>query len=95
MAFYDCVRTLLATSKWGSDPRTIRTTALALSYSSVEHAAPVWSKSSYAKNLDPALNQACRSATGCLKPTSVEDLYLLSGIAPPSIRASEETYVLG
>ena len=24
--------------------------------------------------------------TGCLKPTNIEELYLLSGIAPPSIR---------
>ena len=42
--------------------------------------------SSLGKNLDPELNQACRSVTGCLKPTNVEDLYLLSGIAPPTIR---------
>ena len=34
----------------------------------------------------PELNQACRSVTGCLKSTNVEDLYLLSGIAPPAIR---------
>ena len=71
--------TKLATSKCGADPRSIRATALALSYPTAEYAASVWSRSSYAKNLDPALNQACRSVTGCLKPTNV-----LSGIAPPS-----------
>ena len=76
----------LATSKWGANPSTIRTTALALSYSTVEYAALVWARSSHAKNLDPELNQACRSVTGYLKPTNVEDLYLLSGIAPPAIR---------
>ena len=32
------------------------------------------------------LNSACRAVTGCLKPTNVEDLYLLAGIAPPDIR---------
>ena len=75
--------TKLATSKWGANPSTIRTTALALSYSTAEYAASVWTRSAHAKNLDPELNQACRSVTGCLKPTNVEDLYLLSGIAPP------------
>ena len=38
--------------------------------------------------LNPELNQACRAITGCLKPTNVENLYLLSGIAPPEIRRS-------
>ena len=38
------------------------------------------------KQTEPVLNQACRSITGCLKPTNVEDLYLIAGIAPPDIR---------
>ena len=76
----------LSTSKWGANPSTIRTSALALSYYTAEYAAPVWARSAHAKNLDPELNQACRSVTGCLKPTNVEDLYLLSGIAHPAIR---------
>ena len=76
----------LATSRWGKTPSTIRTTALALSYSTAEYAAPVWERSAHAKHLDPELNQACRSVTGWLKHTNVEDLYLLSGIAPPTIR---------
>ena len=78
--------TKLATSEWGANPSTNRTTALALSYSTAEYAAPAWVRSAHAKNLDPELNQACRSVTGCLKPTNVEDLYLLSGMAPPTIR---------
>ena len=73
--------TKFETSKWGANPSTIRTTALALSYSAAEYA-----KSSQSKNLDPGLNQACRSVTGCLEPANVEELYLLSGIAPPTIR---------
>jgi len=36
--------------------------------------------------LDPVLNSACRAITGCLKPTNVENLYLLGGVAPPYIR---------
>ena len=76
----------LANSKWGTNASTIRTTALALCYSIAEYAAPVWARSTYADILDPELNKACRAITGCLKPTYVEDLYLLAGIAPPDIR---------
>ena len=71
----------LANSKWGTNARTIRTTALALCYST-----PVWARSSHANKLNPVLSQACRSITGCLKLTNVEDLYLIAGIAPPDIR---------
>ena len=76
----------LSSSKWGANASTIRTTALALCYSVAEYAAPVWARSSRAQKLNPELNSACRAVTGCLKPTNVEDLYLLAGIAPPDIR---------
>ena len=76
----------LANTRWGTDAKTIRTTALALCFSTAEYAAPVWNRSSHATKIDPALNAACRSITGCLRPTRVDDLYLLSGIAPPHIR---------
>ena len=66
----------LANSKWGTNTRIIRTTELALCYSISEYAAI----------LDPELNKACRTITGCLKPTYVKYMYLLTGIAPPDIR---------
>ena len=78
----------LANSRWGTNARTIRTTALALCYSTAEYAVPVWERSAYAHLLNPELNQACRAITGCLRPTNVENLYLLAGIAPPEIRRS-------
>ena len=71
--------------KWGANTSTVRTTALALCYSVAEYAAPVWARSSYAQNLNPELNSACRFVTGCLKQTNVEDLYQLAGITPPDI----------
>ena len=64
----------------------MRTTALVLCYSVAEYAAPVWARSSHAQRLNPELNSACRAVTGCLKPTNVEDLYLLDGIVPPDIQ---------
>ena len=76
----------LSNTKWGASPSTIKTTALALCYSTAEYACPVWERSAHAYKVDPALNEACRSITGCLKPTNVENLYLLAGIAPPAIR---------
>ena len=45
--------------------------------------------STHAMKLDLVLNMACRAITGCLKQSRVGDLYLLCGIAPPSmVRAS-------
>ena len=76
----------LSNSKWGANASTIRTTALALCYYVAEYAAPVWVRSSHAQKLNPEQNSACRAVTGCLKPTNVENLYLLAGIAPPDIR---------
>ena len=57
-------------------------------YSTAEYAAPVWERSAYAHLLNLELNQACRAITGCLRPTNVKNLYLLTGITPPEIRRS-------
>ena len=38
--------------------------------------------------LDPVLHNSCRVITGSLKPTNLDNLYVLSGIAPPAIRRS-------
>ena len=74
----------LSSSKWGTKTSTIRTTSLALSYSETD--VPVWARSAHAYNLDSELNSTCRAITACLKRTNIEELYLLSGIAHPSIR---------
>lgn len=79
------IRKLTGTT-WGAHPSTVRTSSLALCYSAGEYASPVWHKSSHAKVVDIALNDTCRIITGCLKPTSLDKLYTLAGIAPPDIR---------
>ena len=86
MATHNNLLKKLANSNWGTNARAIRTTALALCYSTAEYAAPVWARSSHANKLNPVLNQACRSITGCLKLTNKEDVYLIAGISPPDIR---------
>lgn len=50
-----------------------------------EYACPVWGRSTHTKQIDTALNETVRIITGCLKPTPVDKLYPLAGIAPPQI----------
>jgi hypothetical protein len=76
----------LTGSRWGARPDTLRSTALALCYSSAEYACPVWGRSTHAKKVDPALNSSCRLITGCLRSTPTESLYTLAAIAPPDVR---------
>lgn len=53
----------------------------------------VWGRSTHVKKIDTALNEACRIVTGCLKDTPIEKVYLLAGIASPSIRRLISTNV--
>ena len=76
----------LLNSNWGTDPKTKRTTAHALSYSVAEYCSPVWARSCHAQKIDPELNDACRTVTGQLRPTPLPLLYRSAGIAPPDIR---------
>ncbi|KAI5747270.1 hypothetical protein M8J77_012949 [Diaphorina citri] len=64
----------------------LRTSAIALSFSAAEYAAPVWKSSAHAKEVDVALNEAGRTVTGLLKTTPVDKIYSIAGIAPPDIR---------
>ena len=70
----------LSNTKWGAKPATIKTTALALCYSTAEYACSVWERSTHVSKLDPAVNEACRSITRCLRPTSAENVYLVAGV---------------
>uniref|UniRef100_A0A8D8ZP60 Uncharacterized protein n=1 Tax=Cacopsylla melanoneura TaxID=428564 RepID=A0A8D8ZP60_9HEMI len=54
--------------------------------STAEYAAPVWKNSAHAKEVDVAVNAAVRIVSGCLKPSPIEKLYPIVGIAPPKIR---------
>ena len=64
------------------------TADLTLCYSAAEYACPVSERSSHAKKVDPWLSDSFRSITGCLKPTYVDSLHVLAGIAPPGLRRS-------
>ena len=73
-------------TNWGTQPQTLRTTAMALCVSTVEYCCPVWSWSAHCKDVYVALNDMCHLMTGCIRPTPTQDLYVLSGIAPSDIR---------
>ncbi|GFR57534.1 RNA-directed DNA polymerase from mobile element jockey [Elysia marginata] len=53
----------LANFNWGADPKTLRTKALALSYSTAEYYSAVWARSCHSKKVDAELNNACRIVT--------------------------------
>ncbi|KAI5734624.1 hypothetical protein M8J77_008853 [Diaphorina citri] len=59
---------------------------MALSMSTAEHAAPVEKNSAHSKQVVVAFNDTIRIVTGCLKPTPVQKIYPIVGIAPPKIR---------
>ena len=65
---------ILANSSWGADPHMLRTTLLALCYSTAEYWAAVWCRSAHARRVNVELNKACRTITGTLKITTLPAL---------------------
>ena len=76
----------LVGANWGAKFTTLRTSTLALVYSTAEYASPVWSHSVHTKAVDTVLNNAMRVISGTLKPTPTAMLPVVSGIPPPSLR---------
>jgi hypothetical protein len=76
----------LTGTTWGASPSVLRTSAQGLCLSAAEYACPVWQKSAHSKQVDIAVNEMARIITGCLKPTPINKLYPIIGIAPPYIR---------
>ena len=46
----------------------------------------MWTRSTHAPELNPALHDCCRIISGCLKPTNLDSVHLLAGIAPSHTR---------
>ena len=76
----------LTNSRWGAHPATVRTTALALCFSTAEYTCSSWGHSRHTGHVDIALNDTCRIINGCVKATPIPCLYALASIAPPHIR---------
>lgn len=83
----------LTNSKWGAKPTVVRTSAQALCFSVAEYACPVWSRSAHAKKVNISLNETCRIATGCMKPTPLDNLYKAAGFTNPDSRRAAHEHI--
>ena len=84
----------LAGSDWGAGATILRTATLALVHSTAEYCAPVWCRSAHTRLTDPVMNDALRTATGCLRPTPADNLPTLAGIQPAELRSNGATLSL-
>ena len=69
----------LAGSEWGAGAKTLRIATLSLIYSTAECCAPAWCRSTHTRLIDSVLDDALRIVTGCLRPTPMDSLPVLSG----------------
>lgn len=76
----------LTGTTWGASASCLRTSALALVYSTAEYCAPTWINSTHTNTVDTQLNATMRVINSCMKPTPVHWLPALSNIAPPHLR---------
>ena len=76
----------LVGSGWGVGAKTLHIAILSLVYSTIEYCAPVWCRSAHTRFIDSVLNDALRTVTRCLRPTSTNHLPVLSGIQPAELR---------
>ena len=75
----------LVNSKWGarhrhSDP------AVSPSATQLLNTPALCGQGLHARKLNPALQDCNRIISGCLKPTNLDSVHILAGIAPPHIR---------
>ena len=76
----------LVGSGWSAGAKTLRIATLSLVYSTAEYCAPVWCRSPCTRLIDNVLNDALCIVTGCLRPTPMDHLPILSGIQPAELR---------
>ena len=69
-----CVALLRRLASSGSDAgaTTPRIATLALVHSTAEYCPPVWCRSAHTRLIDPAINDALRTVTGCPRPTPAD-----------------------
>jgi len=84
----------LVGSGWGAGATTLRIATLALDHSTAENCAPVWCGSAHTRLIDPAINDAFRIVTGCLRPTPADNITILAGIQPAELRRKAATLSL-
>ena len=70
---------------WGAGAKTLCIATLSLVYSTAEYCAPAWCRSAHTRLINSVLNNALRIVTGCLHPTPMDHLPVLSGIQPAEL----------
>ena len=75
----------LVGSGWGAGSKTLRIATLSLVYSTAEYCAPLWCRIAHTRLIDSVLNDAMSIVTGCLRPTPMDHLPILSGIQPAEL----------
>jgi hypothetical protein len=58
-----------------------------------EYACPVCNRSAHTNQVDTALNETCRIATGCMKPRPLPNLYREVGFAAPTSRRKAAEHI--
>jgi len=86
---------LLAVFGWGTGAKTLRTATLVMVHSTAEYCAPAWCRSAHTHLIDPTINDAMLTVTGCLRPTPADNLPILAGIQPADFRRRGATLSLG
>ena len=84
----------LAGFGWDVGGTMLRTATLALVDSTTEWCAPVWCRSAHTRLIDPAINDALRVVTGCLRSAPADNLPILAGIQPAELRHKRATLSL-
>ena len=85
----------LVGTRWGAGAKTLRIATLSVIYSTAEYCAPVRCRSAYTLLIDSVLNDALRMVTGCLRPTPMDHLPVLSGNQPAELSQIGATLSLG
>ena len=77
-----CVTLLrrLMGSGWGAGAKALHIATLSLVYLTAEYCAPVWCRTAHTCLIDSVLNDTLCIVTGCLRPTPMDHLPVLSGI---------------
>ena len=70
---------------WDAKGQTLRIVALSLVYAPAEYCAPIRCMSVHTPLIDKCLKDAIRTMIGCLHPTPMEFLPILSGIQPAEL----------
>ena len=70
----------LVGSSWGAGATTLQTATPVLVLSTAKYCVRVWCRSAHTRLIDPTINDALRTVTGCLRPTPADNLTILAGM---------------